>query len=123
MDLYLALGFHADLLQHGGMGLQKIEFLAGQFRIAPLHFEVLLRIEISDHDHTAHAEAISAHVGDVFGDVVVHAVDDGHNGNKGGSGQNDAQERQEAAELAGVERCRCAAHSFPKGCVGFHLIE
>jgi hypothetical protein len=62
MDLHLTLGLHADLLQHGSVGLQEIELFAGQFRIAPLHFQVLLRIEISDHDHTAHAEAISSHV-------------------------------------------------------------
>ncbi len=122
MDFGLAAALHAELLQHGGVTLEEVELFAAELRIAPLHFQVLFRIELTDHDHAMHAETVCAHVGNILGDVVVHAVDHGHDGDESGGRQDNPEQRQEAAQLTGAERSGGTEHGFPKRGVGLHLV-
>ena len=69
---------------------QEIVLFPGKLRIAALHFEIFLGIPHAHHDDAAHLEAVGAHAGDVLRDVHIHAVDDGHDGDQGGGGQDDA---------------------------------
>ena len=69
------------------------------------------------HDDAGDAVAISAHIGDVLGDVDIHAGDDRHDGDEGGGGKNNPEQRQEAAQLAAAQGPESARHGFPERCM------
>ena len=72
------------------MAVQEVELLFPEFGIAPLHLEVLLGVELPDHGQAQDPEAVAAHVGNLLGDVDIHAVNDGHDRDQRGGGQDDS---------------------------------
>ena len=79
------------------MRLDELVLVGPEFGIPFLHFEEFLGIEIAEESHADHAESVRPHIGDLVGDIQVHAVDERGNGDQGGSGKNDPQECEEAA--------------------------
>src|SRR5579864_7256515 len=66
---------HPDVLHQRHVVAQEIVFLPLDLRVALQHFEKLLRVPGAEPGHAHHAETVCAHVGDLFGNVQVHAVD------------------------------------------------
>ena len=72
-------------------------------RVPALHFHEFLGVESAHHDDATNAEAFGSHVGDLICDVEVHALDYGHHRDERGGREDDAEQRQEAAELTGPQ--------------------
>ncbi len=53
----------------------KLVLLALDLRVALLHLEKLLRIPVAEKCHADNTESVGAHVGNLLGDVNIHAVD------------------------------------------------
>ena len=98
-DARLAGDHHAEILEEGGVVLDELVLLGPELGVAFLHFEEFLGVEISEKGHADDAEAVGAHIGDLVGDVDIHAMDERRDGDQGGGGENDAQEREETAQL------------------------
>ena len=116
VHVHRAVRDHADILGQRGVGAQELVLLAFQLRIAPLHLQVLLGVPLHHHD-ARDAVAVGAHVGDVLRDVDVHARNHGHHRDQRGGGENDAEQREEAAQLAAAQRLDGAPDRLPKRCV------
>ena len=99
-----ASGAHSEIADEGGMVLQVLELVRAQLRVPLLHLQEFLGIEIAEERDFDDPETVGAHVGDSVGDIYVHAVDHGHHGNQGGGGQDDTEQREKAAQLAGAQR-------------------
>ena len=56
-------------------------------------------VEATNQDDAPYAEAVRAHVGNLSGDVQIHAVDDRHHRDERGGCQNDPEQRQESSSL------------------------
>jgi len=98
-DLDAAVGDQANFANPRGVALDEGVFGLRELRIGALHFQKLLGIETLKHK-TPDGETVIAHGGRGFGDVDVHPVDHGHDGDQGGGGKNNAEQRQEGTELA-----------------------
>src|ERR1039457_4236403 len=70
--------------------------------------ETLRPLELVQH------EPIGAQVGDMLGDIEVHAVDHRHDHDQRGGGNDDAEQRQEGPELVAAQRLQ----RDPKGLAG-----
>ena len=114
-DARVARGHHADVFEQGGLAPDELELVGLDLRVAFLHLEEFLGIPGTEPRHAHDAEAVGAHVGDLFGDVDVHAVDQGGDGDQGGGGEDDSQQRQEAPELVLAERIEGDAGGLPEG--------
>jgi len=79
------------------MSLDELVLVGPEFRIALLHFEEFLGIEIAEESHADYTESVRAHIRDLVGNVQVHAMNECGNGDQGGGGENDPQEGEEAA--------------------------
>ncbi len=111
----LAGDHHSEIFQHGGVALHELILVRPELGIALLHFEELLGVEVAEESHADHAEAVRPHVGDFFGDIDVHAVDQRGDGDQRRSGEDDAQEREEAAEFVLSKRVEGDACGLPEG--------
>ena len=105
---------HADVAQQRRFGADEFIFVRPDFRVALLHLEEFLRVPRPEPSHAHDAESVRAHVGDLVGDVQVHAVDQRGDGNQRGGGQNDAKQREEAAQLVLAQRIERDARGLPK---------
>src|SRR5437868_866795 len=97
------------------MALQESKLRRRQLRILSLHLQELLWIKISYECHAHNSETIRAHVRNVGGNVNIHAVNNGHHRDKRGGGENDSEQREKTAELAGTKRIERHGARFAKG--------
>ena len=110
----LRLALMPKSLHQRGMVLQIFELVRAQLRIPLLHLQVFLGIEIAEEGDVDDAKAVGAHVGNGVGDVDIHAVNHGHHRDQRGGGQDNAEQREEAAQLAGAQRIRRDGCGFAK---------
>src|ERR1017187_5588416 len=103
-DPRVARRHHADVLNQRGALLDELIFVRPELRIALLHLHELLRVPRAEPRHAHHAETVGTHVGDLLGDVQIHTVNQGGYGDQRGGGQNDAEQRQETAQLVLAQR-------------------
>ena len=94
---------HADALQQGGVALDELVFVALDLRVAFHHFVELLGVPGAEPRHADDAEPVGAHVGHLVGDVQIHTMDQRGDGDQRGGGQNDAEQREETAQLILVQ--------------------
>ncbi len=104
------------------MALNEVRVIADEFvfvgmdlRIAALHLEVLFGVPIADKGDADDAESLGSHVGELIGDIEIHAVDKGHDHNERGGGENDAKEGKKTAEFAFAQRIKGDTGGFPEG--------
>ena len=76
------------------MALDELVFLRPELGITLLHFQKLLGVEVAKEGHAHHSKAVRPHIRDLFGDIDVHPVDEGGDGDQGCCSQNDAEKRQ-----------------------------
>jgi len=91
-----------------------LELLRAELRILVLHLQEFLRIEIAQEGDSDHAKTIRAHAGNRVGDEHVHPVNHRHHSDQRGGGQDDAEQREETAQLAGTKRIRRYGRRFAK---------
>ena len=106
---------HPQFLHQDSLALEEFALIRTDLGIALIHLEELLRVPRAEPRHADHAEPVRSHVGDLFGDVHVHSVDQGGDGDQGGGRQNNPQQGQEATELILAERIDGDPGSFPEG--------
>ena len=113
VHVYRAVRNHPQVFGQRGVRFQKFVFFRLKLRVAPLHFEIFLRVPLHHHD-ARHPVSVGAHVGDVLRDINVHPGNHRHHGDQRGGGENDPQQRQEAAQLAAAQRLDRPGNGFPK---------
>ena len=110
----LAGRHHADVLDERGAVLDELVLVRPDLRIALLHFHELLGIPRTEPGHAHDAETVRTHVGDLLGDIEVHAVDEGGDGDQRSGGENDSEQGEEAAQLVFAQRIDGDPGGFPE---------
>ena len=113
-NCHVAAGAHPEILDQRGVILQILELVGAELRIPLLHLQKFLRIEITEERDFDDAKTVRAHAGNRVGDVHIHAVNHRHHRDQRGGGKNDAEQRQEAAQLAGAQRIGRDRRRFAK---------
>ena len=103
-----------DLAHQPGAALDERVLLPGQLRISLLRLKKFPGVLNAGERRAQHAESVVAHVGGAVGDIHIHSMDQGDHGNQRPGGQNDAHQRQDAAELARSKRIERQANGFDK---------
>ena len=110
-----AIGIHSDLAGVARVGAQEFVFLTRQFRIFLEQFQQFLGFNLPEYPDASDSESASAHVGDLLCDVDVHAVNHAHYRDQRRGSQDDAEQREKAAELTRPERAESDLHGFHEG--------
>ena len=104
------------------MGTEKFKFGGGELRVAAHGLGPFLPVALADHHHALDVEAVGAQlVGDDAGHELVHPVNDGHDGDEGGCGQDDAEQSEGGAQFAGPQRTRGYGDGFQERGGVLHL--
>src|ERR1022692_2432349 len=94
---------HAHAFQQRGVALDEFVFIAFDLRVPLHHFVKLLGVPRAEPCHADDTEPVGAHVRHFVGDVHVHTMDERGDGDQRGGGQNNAEQRQETAQLVLVQ--------------------